>query len=97
MQTDKVTGEDPKTVKLDPKTEGGVLLKDGDVLIIRTSGSPDLVGSCAAFHENGRYVFASYLIRLRTDTNVADPDHAACVLNSHVDRQQRMVTLSFCR
>jgi len=63
-----------KHIKLPQKTQKGLLLEDGDILIIRTSGSRDLVGTCAVFHEEGNYVFASYLIRLRTDREKADAD-----------------------
>lgn len=80
--------EDLKTIEMDPKAEQGLLLKDGDILIIRTSGSRDLVGTCAVYHESGRYVYASYLIRLRADPDAADPDYLTWVLNSPIGREQ---------
>ena len=64
------------------------MLEDGDILIIRTSGSRDLVGTCAVFHEEGNYVFASYLIRLRTDREKADADFVSWFINSSLGRQQ---------
>lgn len=56
-----------KHIPLPKKTVESLLLRDGDLLIIRTSGSRDLVGTCAVFRGEGDYVFASYLIRLRFD------------------------------
>jgi type I restriction enzyme S subunit len=63
-------------------------LDDGDILIIRTSGSRDLVGTCAVFHEAGVFVFASYLIRLRTLRDKANPDFVSWYINSSIGRQQ---------
>lgn len=77
-----------KHIKLPQKTQKGLLLEDGDILIIRTSGSRDLVGTCAVFHEEGNYVFASYLIRLRTDREKADADFVSWFINSSLGRQQ---------
>ena len=57
-------------------------------LIIRTSGSRDLVGTCAIFHGSEQAVFASYLIRLRFDTARANPDYVCWFLNSALGRQQ---------
>ncbi|WP_287373666.1 restriction endonuclease subunit S [Prosthecochloris sp.] len=44
----------------------------GDILFNRTN-SLDLVGRTAIFDIKGNFVFASYLIRLRTDTKQLDP------------------------
>ena len=77
-----------KHVELPPKTAESLTLKDGDMLIIRTSGSRDLVGTCAVFHGNDQAVFASYLIRLRFDTARANPDYVCWFLNSALGRQQ---------
>jgi type I restriction enzyme, S subunit len=79
---------DLKHVELPAKVRCGLLLLDGDILVIRTSGSRDLVGTCAAFHENGEYVFASYLIRLRPNAAKATPDYIVWFLNSSLGRQQ---------
>jgi type I restriction enzyme S subunit len=77
-----------KHIELSPKTVESLTLKDGDMLIIRTSGSRDLVGTCAVFHGNDQAVFASYLIRLRFDTARANPDYVCWFLNSALGRQQ---------
>lgn len=63
------------------------LLYDGDILFNRTN-SKELVGKCAVFHEKGDYVFASYLIRIRTDGTRANPDYVSFIINSYIGRQQ---------
>lgn len=77
-----------KHIPLSKKTVEGLRLVDGDILIIRTSGSRDLVGTCAVFHEEGEFVFASYLIRLRPAPEMALSDYVAWYINSPVGRQQ---------
>jgi type I restriction enzyme S subunit len=79
---------DIKHIELPKKTLDGLIIKDGDTLIIRTSGSRDLVGTCAVFHGGEPAVFASYLIRLRFDPTRADPDFICWFLNSALGRQQ---------
>lgn len=79
---------DLKHIPLPKKTLDGLLLRDGDVLVIRTSGSRDLVGTCTVFRGEGDYVFASYLIRLRFDTAKVVPEFVSWFLNSALGRQQ---------
>lgn len=79
---------DLKHIVLPEKTLQGLLLQNGDIMIIRTSGSRDLVGTCAVFHESGPYVYASYLIRMRTDPEKASPDFVSWFINSALGRQQ---------
>jgi type I restriction enzyme, S subunit len=64
-----------------------LLLKDSDILFNRTN-SKELVGKCAVFHAQGEYVFASYLIRVRTYSMKADADFLAYVINCPIGRQQ---------
>jgi len=79
---------DLKYIQLPTKVRQGLLLKEGDILIIRTSGSRDLVGTCAVFHKNSDFVFASYLIRLRIMPDKAIPAFVSWFLNSALGRQQ---------
>ncbi len=78
---------DLKHVELPERERQSLLLQDGDILINRTN-SKELVGKCAVFHEQADYVFASYLIRLRANAEIADPDYLAFAINSTVGRQQ---------
>jgi type I restriction enzyme S subunit len=77
-----------KHILLPQKVLKSLLLEDRDILIIRTSGSRDLVGTCVVFHGESEYVFASYLIRLRVRDDKADPDFVSWFLNSPLGRQQ---------
>jgi len=79
---------DLKYVRLTPKTRARFLLQDGDLLIVRTSGSRDLVGTCAVFHEKTDFVFASYLIRMRVFEDKVYPDFVSWFINSALGRQQ---------
>lgn len=58
------------------------LVKKGDILFNRTN-SIDLVGKSGIFDLEGDYVFASYLIRLRTDEKM-NPYFLNYYLNSHI-------------
>jgi type I restriction enzyme S subunit len=79
---------DLKHIPLQEKVKRNLLMEDGDILIIRTSGSKDLVGTCAVFHEQEEFVFASYLIRLRVDRARVNPDYVTWLINSRIGRQQ---------
>jgi type I restriction enzyme S subunit len=79
---------DLKHIDLRAKAISSLLLSDGDILVIRTSGSGDLVGTCAVFHEQGEFVFASYLIRMVVDRGIAHPDYVGYFLNCSLGRQQ---------
>ena len=69
----KLDTSELKHLELKKAAAAGLILEPGDILLIRTSGSRDLVGTCAVFHESGKYVFASYLIRLCVDRTIANP------------------------
>jgi type I restriction enzyme, S subunit len=62
-------------------------LAPGDLLFNRTN-SKELVGKCAVFEEEGTWVFASYLIRVRLDRTEAAPHFVAAFLNSDAGRLQ---------
>lgn len=63
-------------------------LNKDDVLFNRTN-SKELVGKCAVFREEGEWVFASYLIRVRVDhPGEMSPEFLARFLNSDVGRVQ---------
>lgn len=64
------------------------LLKDGDMLIDRTSGSKDLVGKSAVFHSNDVYTYASYLIRYRFDTSIVLPEYINILFLTPIVREQ---------
>lgn len=76
-----------KHVLLPEKTLKSLLVVAGDILINRTN-SKELVGKCAVFQGSDEYVFASYLIRVRPDLNIAISDFVAYCINSVIGRQQ---------
>ena len=76
-----------KHLRLSKNETGKLLLKGGDILFNRTN-SKELVGKCAVFHAQGEYVFASYLIRIRTHSAKADADFLSYVINCPIGRQQ---------
>jgi type I restriction enzyme S subunit len=80
--------KDLKHIPLSKKSLDNLRLTPGDILIIRTSGSRNLVGTCAVFSKTDEYVFASYLIRLRVKNTLVLPDFVSYFLNSPLGRQQ---------
>lgn len=57
------------------------MIRTGDILIVRTNGSIDLVGRCAVVKETIEpTAFASYLIRLHCDSNRIEPDYLQMIL-----------------
>ena len=60
---------------------------NGDLLFNRTN-SKELVGKSGVFREEGDWVFASYLIRVRVDENLLLPDFASFFLGSTIGRMQ---------
>lgn len=63
------------------------LLEKGDILFNRTN-SKELVGKCEVFREDGHWVFASYLVRVRVSPTDADPQFIADFLNTRAGRIQ---------
>ena len=77
-----------KHIELSENALEGLLLENGDILIIRTSGSRGLVGTCGVYRGDQPSVFASYLIRLRVDPAKADPDFVGYFINSESGQRQ---------
>ena len=85
----EVNLDDLKYTTLSEKERAKVLLQTGDILLIRSNGSPDLVGRTAVidFDEAYDYGYASYLIRLRPDTDKVDSHYLHHFLESSGGRQ----------
>ena len=59
------------------------ILKNGDILITKSSGSSDLVGKAALFMHPGdgkTYLFSNFTLRLRPDQRKVLPDYIAWFL-----------------
>ncbi|HMR12308.1 MAG TPA: restriction endonuclease subunit S [Arachnia sp.] len=63
-------------------------LSEGDLLIVRTNGSVDLIGRCAVVGEEVRAAFASYLIRYRLRQDIVRPAWVQAMLTTPQLRSQ---------
>ena len=74
-----------------------LMLRDGDLLLVRTNGNPHYVGRSVVFHPpDGRHwIYASYLIRVRLGKGLS-PEYANLVLGLERGRREllRRVTTS---
>ena len=78
---------DLKYIKIKQSQKEKSLLNKGDLLFNRTN-SKELVGKTAVFELDAEYTFASYLIRLKLDTNKVNPHYINYLLNSPIGRVQ---------
>lgn len=77
-----------KYADFDQKELVTLTLKAGDLLLIRSNGSVDLVGKVAVISENDtEYLYAGYLIRVRLDKERAAPKYISYCLQSPQLRQ----------
>jgi type I restriction enzyme, S subunit len=74
---------DLKYIELDEASK--YVLQPGDILINRTN-SKELVGKSAIFDLKEPHVFASYLIRLRINLDIAEPSFINYLINSNMGR-----------
>ena len=87
VSRERLSFDDLKYCELDGIELDRLRLRNGDILVVRTNGSPDIVGRCAVYVEGSRpFAFASYLIRLRIDLDKADPNFLAFFLTSATGR-----------
>ena len=64
-------------------------LRSGDILVIRSNGSISIVGRCALISKaEEQYIYAGYLIRLRSNSTALLPEYLAALLSSHLLRTQ---------
>ncbi|UWQ25379.1 restriction endonuclease subunit S [Leisingera aquaemixtae] len=85
----RVDLDDLKFGPLDPKEVDDLRLRPNDLLIIRSNGSLDIVGSFAVVPElEGDFAFAGYLVRVRIDPAFVDPRYIWYVSRSRFLRDQ---------
>lgn len=85
----EVDTKDMKYVELAQAELGRLRLTTADVLIVRSNGNPEYVGRSAPITEDvcqSLIVYASYLIRLRTDAARLLPEYLSAFLNSAYGR-----------
>jgi type I restriction enzyme S subunit len=79
----RITHEDMKYAKFDDGEYQKLALINGDILIIRSNGSVDLVGRTALVTERDKgFVYAGYLIRLRTNQQLVISPYLSLALSS---------------
>lgn len=94
VASEKLRLDDIKYAQLSPRAIQSLTLEDGDILIVRTNGSIDLVGRSAVVNTLPEpSVFASYLIRLRFDTSRLKPAFAQIGLR-HLRKSGALVDLA---
>lgn len=83
IQDSRIDPSDMKYGYFNKKEIKNLVLKTGDLLIIRSNGSLALVGKVAIVEpEFEGYLFAGYLIRLRVDTSIIIPNYLSLYLSS---------------
>lgn len=87
LKGDEWDFSDIKHIELSGEEKAKYMLLHGDLLFNRTN-SKELVGKCGVFREAGDWVFASYLIKVRTDKKMLLPDFASFFLGSKLGRMQ---------
>ena len=84
-----VDASDLKRADFDEAEKRTYALRNGDVLVIRSNGSISIVGKCALVSKaEEQYLFAGYLIRLRSNLTALLPGYLASLLASHLLRTQ---------
>ena len=73
---------------IDAETYESLRLKKNDVLICRTNGNPKYVGKAAIVPQDYDYAFASYLFRIRTNSNLINAATLVSFLNSKYGRSE---------
>ena len=84
----KIDTQNVRRANISEKEYKNLLLKDGDILIVRTNANPEYIGRCALFENiKGSWIFASYLLRLRPDKQQIFPQYLKwCLMSENVRR-----------
>ena len=87
LQKSNIDTSDLKYLPANTKGMERYLLNQGDLLFNRTN-SKELVGKTAVFSLKGKYVFASYLIRVVINQDIADVNYINYLFASKIIRCQ---------
>ncbi|MGC5330870.1 restriction endonuclease subunit S [Micromonospora sp. DT62] len=87
VQNGEVSLADMKYAVDESQNLDSYFVTPGDLLFVRTNGSPQLIGRVAVVREAMKVAFASYLIRFRLKPGTVDPDWVALVVSSPAWRQ----------
>jgi type I restriction enzyme, S subunit len=84
-----VDSSDLKYAQFDAEEIKSYALKEGDLLVIRSNGSVDIVGQCALIRKQDEsFLYAGYLIRLRPLQNGINPKYLLHIFSSSGLRSQ---------
>ena len=84
-----INAEDLKYAIFDDDEKDAYSLEEGDLLVIRSNGSVSLVGQTALVKDNDtEYLYAGYLIRIRSNKNVLDNKYLNFLFTAHILRSQ---------
>lgn len=84
-----IDSTDLKFSKLTDQELEELSLKENDILIIRSNGSSHIVGTATVVDKSHEgFAYAGYLVRLRTNTEVCDPDFLQYAFQSYLIRNQ---------
>lgn len=86
--TGHIINSNLKYANFDERELSALSLKKGDLLLIRSNGSVDLVGKVAMVSEKDtEFLYAGYLIRIRLNLEMAAPEYVTYCLQSPQIRQ----------
>jgi type I restriction enzyme S subunit len=89
VSSGRVSLDDIKFGPLSPTEAADLSLQEGDLLLIRSNGSLDIVGRAAVVPGSAAGMsFAGYLVRLRTDRSAINPSYIWLAMNSSEVRDQ---------
>lgn len=88
IQNSELNVKDLKYITIDEKTKEKYILDKGDLLFNRTN-SKELVGKTAVFKEDGEFTFASYLIRVKLNSQLSNVDFINLLFNSSILQYQK--------
>lgn len=80
--------DDEKRVADAAADVSGSMLSPGDLLIVRTNGSVDLIGRSAVVQDGIEAAYASYLIRYRLNTDLVRPEWVQAMLSAPQTRRK---------
>ena len=84
-----VDASDLKGAHFEEDEKRAYALRKGDVLVIRSNGSRSIVGRCALISKSEeQYLYAGYLIRLRSNPSALLPEFLSTLLSSYLSRTQ---------
>jgi len=77
-----------KFAPISPTVAADYEMEKGDLLFCRTNGNINYVGRTGLFLGSNKAVFASYLVRVRTDPSLLLPEYLVIYLNTEFGRRQ---------